>query len=134
MPNFNRVVLVGHLTRDPEVKTLPSGTTLAEFGIAVNRSWKIESGERKDKASFFDCKAFGKRGEVIAQYLKKGQALLVEGELEQERWEAKDGTKRSRVTINVTGFTFLAGKSQGERDEAPPAAEEPPPSGDDIPF
>lgn len=134
MPNFNRVILAGHLTRDPEVKTLPSGTTLAEFGIAVNRSWKTESGEKKDRASFFDCKAFGKRGEVIAQYVKKGQALLVEGELEQERWESKEGQKRSRVTINVTGFTFLAGRSQSEREDSPPPAEEPPPADDDIPF
>lgn len=112
VPSFNRVIIAGHATRDPELKTLPSGTTVCEFGLAANRKWK--SGEKSgEEVLFVDCAAFGRQGEVINQYVTKGKALLVEGRLKLDQWTDQSGGKRSKISIVVENFTFLSGDSEG---------------------
>ena len=111
---FSKVILVGNLTRDPELRATPSGTQVCSFGIAVNRVYRDASGANKENVSFFDCSAWGKQGETIAQYAKKGSAMLVSGRLEQRSWDDKaTGTKRSRVEIVLEDFNFLGGNVEG---------------------
>ena len=81
MPSFNKVILVGNLTRDPELRYTPSGKAIAKLGLAVNRSWKTESGETRDETTFVDVDAFGRQAEVLGQYLRKGRPVMVEGRL-----------------------------------------------------
>src|SRR5512138_1837499 len=98
MASFNQVILVGNLTRDPELRYTPKGTAIAEFGLAINRTWKDESGETKEEVTFVDINAFGRQAEVIGQYLKKGRPVLVEGRLKLDTWEDKQtNQKRSRL-------------------------------------
>ena len=106
---FSKVIIVGNITRDPELRTTPSGTQVCGFSVAVNRNYKDNSGEQKENVSFFDCSAWGKSGEIIAQYAKKGSGILVSGRLEQRSWEDKEGQKRSRVEIVVEDFNFIGG-------------------------
>lgn len=122
MSSFNRVILMGNLTRDPELKYIPSGTALCEFSLAVNRRWKDKDGNSKDEVSYLDCIAWARSAEVIAEHLRKGRPILVEGELRQERWTDNGGGNRSRVRINVERFQFIGPKG-GESDGPPPAAE-----------
>lgn len=118
MASFNRVILMGHLTRDPALSYLPSQTAVVEFGLAMNRKWKGQDGQQKEKACFVDCKAFGKRAETLNQYLHKGDPLLVEGRLDLDQWEGKDGQKRSKLKIVVDQFTFV-GKSEQQPAQQP---------------
>ena len=97
MANLNRVMLIGNLTRDPDVKVLPSGSTIAEFGLAINRSW-TQDGVKKEEATFIDVVMFGKVGEIAGKWLKKGKPVYVEGRLKLEQWE-KDGEKRSKLRV-----------------------------------
>ena len=97
MPNLNKVMLIGNLTRDPDVKVLPSGSTIAEFGMAINRSW-VQEGVKKEEATFVDVVMFGKVGEIAGKWLRKGKAVYVEGRLKLEQWE-KDGEKRSKLRV-----------------------------------
>ena len=90
MANFNKVILAGNLTRDPELRYTPKGMAIAHLGMAVNRTWKTETGESKEEATFVDIDAFGRQAEVIAQYVKKGRPLLVEGRLKLDQWEDKN--------------------------------------------
>lgn len=118
---FNKVILMGNLTRDPEVRTTPSGQSVASFGLAINRTWRGADGEQHENVSYIDCVAWGKTGEIIAQYVQKGRALLVSGRLEQRSWDDKEsGQKRSKVEVIVEDFNFVGG-GQGERggDNAP---------------
>jgi single-strand DNA-binding protein len=108
---FNKVTLMGNLTRDPEVRTTPSGQSVASFGLAVNRTWRGADGNQQESVSYIDCVAWGKTGEIIAQYVQKGRPLLVSGRLEQRSWE-KDGQKHSKVEVIVEDFNFVGG---GER-------------------
>ena len=110
---FSKVIIVGNVTRDPELRSTPSGTQVCSFSVAVNRSYKDGSGSQVDQVSFFDCSAWGKQGETIAQYVKKGSGILVSGRLEQRSWEDKDGQKRSRVEIVVEDFNFIGGGDGG---------------------
>ena len=111
---FSKAILVGNLTRDPELRATSSGTQVCSFGIAVNRVYRDASGANKENVSFFDCAAWGKQGETIAQYAKKGTAMLVSGRLEQRSWDDKaTGTKRSRVEIVLEDFNFLGGNVEG---------------------
>lgn len=112
MNNLNVVLVEGNLTRDPELKYLTSGTAVANFSIAVNRSWK-KDGEWVNEASFFDVVAWGKLGEVVAEYLKKGRGVRVVGSLKQDRWE-QDGAKRSRVKIQAERVEFLPARAPKE--------------------
>lgn len=103
---FNKVILMGNLTRDPEVRTTPNGQSVASFGLAVNRTWRGQDGSQQESVSFIDCVAWGKAGEIIAQYVQKGRPLLVSGRLEQRSWE-QDGQKRSKVEVVVEDFNFI---------------------------
>ncbi len=110
---FNKVILMGNLTRDPETRTTPSGQSVTQFGLAVNRTWKGSDGQQQEAVSFIDCVAWGKAGEIIAQYLSKGRAVLVSGRLDQRSWEDKEtGGKRSKVEVVVEDFNFV-GDGQG---------------------
>src|SRR3954470_11189120 len=111
MPGFNRVMLIGNLTRDPQVKRLPSNTTVADFGLAMNRRYRTQSGEEKEDVCFVDCAAFGKQADVIGQYCRKGKQLFVEGRLKYDTWDDKaGGGKRSKLSVIVENIQFLGGR------------------------
>jgi|ERR1035441_7744181 single-strand DNA-binding protein len=151
MANFNRVILAGNLTRDPELRYTPKGVAIAKMGMAINRSWKTETGETKEEVTFVDVDAFGRQAEVIGQYMKKGRPLLVEGRLKLDQWEDKNThQKQSKLKVVLESFSFIdsnRGDSPapaGARPAAAPAAaaEAPPPAEaaaaepeqDDVPF
>ena len=162
MANFNKVILAGNLTRDPELRYTPKGTAIASFGLAINRRWKSETGEMKEEVTFVDVDAFGRQAEVVAQYMKKGRPFLVEGRLKLDTWEDKNThQKQSKLKVILESFSFIDSKGpdagagggavpSGEparRPAAPakpPAAAataaapadngEPPPEEDDVPF
>ncbi len=146
MANFNRVILAGNLTRDPELRYTPKGTAIAKIGMAINRSWKNEAGEQQTEVTFVDVDAFGRQAEVIAQYLKKGRPVLVEGRLKLDQWEDKNTQqKQSKLKVVLESFSFLdskggdgGGASSGRPAAAAPSASSEPdgPGGedDDVPF
>ena len=105
---FNKVILMGNLTRDPETRQTPNGQSVTNFSLAVNRNWKGQDGQMQEQVSFIDCVAWGKTGEVIAQYMQKGRPILVDGRLDQRSWE-QDGQKRSKVEVVVENFNFVGG-------------------------
>lgn len=107
MANFNKVLLMGNITRDLDLKYLPSQTAVCEFGLAVNRTWTGQDGVRKEEVTFVDCTCFGKTAEILAKYKKKGDPLFVEGRLKLDQWEAQDGSKRSKMRVVVENFQFL---------------------------
>src|SRR5918992_3756056 len=114
MPSFNKVVLMGNLTRDPALKHLPSNLVVAEFGLAVNRRYKTATGEDKEEVAFVDCTAFGRQAETISQYCTKGKPIFVEGRLKFDTWDDKQGGgKRSKLTVVVENFQFLARAGEG---------------------
>ncbi len=116
MANFNKVLLMGNLTRDPQLSYLPSQTPVVEFGIATNRKFKKQDGTMGEDTCFVDCRTFGKQAETINTYLKKGNPIFVEGRLQYDQWQAPDGTKKSRLRIFVENFQFLPkGGSQGNQ-------------------
>ena len=113
--NINRVVLVGNLTRDPEMKHLPSGTALCSLRIAVNTRRKDESGQWTDKPNYFDVSVWGNQGESCAQYLAKGRPVAIDGRLEWREWEATDGSgKRQAVEIVADNVQFLGSRGDGD--------------------
>ena len=144
MANFNKVLLIGNLTRDPQLSYTPNQTAVVEFGLAVNRRWKGQDGENREETCFVDCQAFGRLAENINKYLTKGRPLFVEGRLTFNSWTAQDGTKRSKHRVTVENFQFLgggpaAGGGGAEREvsEKSPNAEAAGGEGaatDDIPF
>ena len=105
---FNKVVLMGNLTRDPETRQTPNGQSVTNFSLAISRTWKGQDGSNQEAVSFIDCVAWGRTGEVIAQYMQKGRPILVEGRLDQRSWE-QDGNKRSKVEVVVENFNFVGG-------------------------
>jgi single-strand DNA-binding protein len=114
MASVNKVILVGNLTRDPQLKYLPSQTAVVEFGLAMNRKFKAASGEDREEVCFVDCNAFGRTAEVINQYCQKGKLLYVEGRLKLDEWEDKQGGgKRSKLRVVVENFQFLGGRDGG---------------------
>lgn len=106
---FNKVILMGNLTRDVEVRTTSGGQNVANFSLAVTRSWRDQNGTQQDQTSFINCVAWGKPGEIIAQYVQKGAPLLVSGRLAQRSYEDKDGNKRQAVEVVVEDFNFVGG-------------------------
>jgi single-strand DNA-binding protein len=147
MASFNRVILAGNLTRDPELRYTPKGTAIARLGIACNRKWKSETGELKEEVTFVDVDAFGKQAETISQYLKKGRPILIEGRLRYDTWEDKQsGQKKSKLGVVLESFQFLDSGGRGEGGTpapsrptpAAPAPDggdaEPPAEHDDVPF
>ena len=108
MRGFSKAIITGNLTRDPELRTTSNGSNVCGFSVAVNRTYKDSSGEQKEDVSYIDCSAWGRLGEMINQYAKKGSGVLVSGRLDQRSWEDKnDGKKRSRVEIVVEDFNFI---------------------------
>lgn len=145
MASFNKVILAGNLTRDPQFSTLPSGTSVCEFGLACNRKWRGKDGNSNEEVTFVDIRAYARSAEVINQYMSKGSPILIEGRLKFDQWEGKDGGKRSKLYVIVENFQFLGSgggggrgkQSQGEYDSG--HSDEMPPVGamdnpDDIPF
>ncbi len=115
MPNFNKWIAAGFLTRDPEIRYLLNGTAVCSFTLAINRNWTAEGGEKKEEVSFFDCVAFGNVGAAIGQYVTKGDPLMVEARMKQETWVDKaTGNKRSSIKAIVESFQFLRTKQAGE--------------------
>ena len=110
MANYNKVILAGNLTRDPQLSYTPSQTPVVEFGMAINRRWRGQDGQQRDETCFVDCSAFGRTAEVINQYMKKGRPILVEGRLNFSSWEDKEGQKRSKLRVVVEQFQFLGGR------------------------
>tara|TARA_R110002072_G_scaffold228234_8_gene385179 strand:+ start:2760 stop:3218 length:459 start_codon:yes stop_codon:yes gene_type:complete len=108
--NFNKVILMGNLTRDIELRHTQGGMAIAKFGMAINRKTSSQSGEAKETTCFVDCTAFGKSAELLSQYVRKGSPLFVDGRLEFSTWEAKDGGgKRSKLEVVVENFQFMGG-------------------------
>jgi single-strand DNA-binding protein len=153
MAGFNKVILIGNLTRDPELRYTPKGTAVAKLGVAVNRQWKTDTGESREEVTFVDVDAFGRSAEVIGQYCKKGKPLMIEGRLKYDTWEDKQtNQKRSKLSVVLESFQFLgdgggnraggegapAGAAPARRPATsaePPAADsEGPPLDDDVPF
>lgn len=126
MSSFNRVLLMGNLVRDPELRVTLKGTAICQFGMAVNRTWKDESGQLREEVSFIDIEAWGKQGEVIAKYLTKGRPLFVEGRLKMDSWEDKtSGQRRTKLKVVLESFQFIGGRA----DSAPAPAAAPAPAG-----
>jgi single-strand DNA-binding protein len=117
--DINRVTLVGRLTRDPELRHLPSGTSVLQMGLAVNGRQKDEGGNWVDKPNFFDVKVFGNQAEMLAQHLSKGRRIGVDGRLDWSSWEAQDGTKRSKVEVVAQSVQFLDSRGAGEGEGQP---------------
>lgn len=133
MPSFNKVIMMGNLTRDPVLKYLPNNMACCEFGLATNHKRK----EGEDEVCFVDVTAFGKQGEAINQYLSKGKPVLIEGRLKYDTWTSQEGQKRSKHVVIMDRFSFVGSKddAKGVQHSAPtPAGEPPPPTGGQIPF
>lgn len=136
MSSFNKVLLMGNLTRDPASKQLAGGSSVTEFGIACNRKWKTPQGEEREEVAFIDVAAFGKTGELINQYFTKGKPIFIEGRLKYDQWEDKQGGgKRSKLSIVCESFQFIGGRDDAAAEDAParstqrPATRAPSPSG-----
>jgi len=155
MASYNRVILAGNLTRDPELRYTPKGTAVAKIGMAMNRVWKNEAGESKEEVTFVDVEAWGRQAEVIAQYMKKGRPFLVEGRLKLDQWEDKTTHQKvSKLKVVLESFSFVDSKGgdggggapseaprsrpasapAGAAAAAPAEPDGPPPEEDDVPF
>jgi single-strand DNA-binding protein len=148
MANYNKVILLGNLTRDPQLSYTPNQTAIVDFGLATNRKWTAQDGQKREDTCFVDCTAFGRPAETINKYCQKGKQLMVEGRLTFDSWQAQDGTKRSKLKVTVESFQFIGspGQAQGQapgqnnyQQQAPqsqPPQQAPPdaPANDDIPF
>ena len=122
MASLNKVFLIGNLTRDPELRVTPKGTAICQFGLAVNRQYKDDSGATRDETTFVDIEAWGKQGELVAKYLTKGSPAFVEGRLRLDQWEDKtSGQKRSRLKIVLDNVQFLGRPGGGGQPAAAPA-------------
>jgi single-strand DNA-binding protein len=152
MASFNKVILMGNLTRDPELRYTPKGTAIAKIGLAVNRNWTSESGEKKEEVTFVDVDVFGRTAENVGQYMRKGRPILVEGRLRLDQWDDKQtGQKKSKLGVVAETVQFLGsapGAGEGGAPAAPRAArpaaassapapesgDAEPPHDDDVPF
>jgi single-strand DNA-binding protein len=115
MANFNKVLLIGNLTRDIEIRSTQGGTQVAKFGMAINRKWTGANGQSSESTCFVDCTAFGKQADILAKYVRRGSPLFVEGRLDFSTWTAQDGSKRSKLAVVVENFQFLgAGQGAGQ--------------------
>jgi single-strand DNA-binding protein len=114
MPNYNKVLLMGRLTRDPEVKYTSGGTAIAKLSMAVNRNWTNKEGQKQEDTTFVDVDAFGRQAEVIGQYIKKGNPIFIEGNLRLDQWDDKQtGEKRSKLKVVLDRFEFIDSKGDG---------------------
>lgn len=113
MASFNKILLMGNLTRDPQLSYTPSQTAVVDFGLATNRKWTAQDGGQRDETCFVDCRAFGRMAENINKFFKKGRPIFVEGRLSFDSWTGQDGVKRSKHRVTVENFTFLPGAGGG---------------------
>lgn len=150
MASFNRVLLMGNMTRDPEVRYTPTGTAVADLGLAVNESYKNKAGEMVENTVFVDVVVWGRQAETAAEYLRKGSPVFVEGRLQLDQWESPQGEKRSKLRVRADRVQFLGGsRSESDSSSAPasatqaaPAPSHPTPQAaapdsfdeDDVPF
>lgn len=153
MGSLNKVLLIGNLTRDPDVRMMSNGRPVCNFGLALNRSYKDAEGNRKDETTFVDVESFGPRAEAVGRFFTKGRAIFIEGRLKLDQWESKEGEKRSALKVVLDSFEFVDSKQDGgstaprnTEQKAPPQTNEaqPKPSpapapesndlDDDVPF
>lgn len=142
MASYNKVILVGNLTRDPELKHIPSGAAVAEIGLAVNRTWFDKSAnEKREEVTFVDVTLWGRTAEVAAEYLSKGRPVLIEGRLQLQQWEDKEGQKRSKLkvvgeTLQMLGGREGGGGSRSNSSQPEPQWQDTEPSvrDEDVPF
>lgn len=131
MASFNKVILMGNLTRDPELRVTPKGTAVCQVGVAVNQSYRDKEGNTREETTFVDVDVFGRQAEVIAKYMSKGRPILIEGRLKLDSWETKEGDKRNKLKVVLENFQFVGGRGDGEgggsggggssfQDSAPP--------------
>jgi single-strand DNA-binding protein len=113
MASLNKVFLMGNMTRDPELRYTPSGQPVCEFGLAINREYTKSSGERVEDTCFVDVTMWGRRGEVISEYLSKGDPIFVEGRLQYDSWEGQDGRRRSKLKVTAVNFEFIGRGGSG---------------------
>ena len=139
MANFNKILLMGNLTRDPQLSYTPSQTAVVDFGLATNRRWTGQDGSQREETCFVDCRAFGRQAENINKYLSKGRLAFVEGRLTFDTWTAQDGTKRSRHRVTVENIQFMprtgaADGNQGAQSASTDSEVKQQRAEDDIPF
>lgn len=118
MANFNKVILIGNLTKDPEIRYTPNGTAVASFSIAINRRYK-QGEELKDEVCYIDIVVFGKQAESCGKYLSKGNGIIVDGRLQQRRWETEDGQKRSKHEVVAQSIRFLSKRDDSSKEGMP---------------
>lgn len=123
MPNFNRVILAGNLTRDPSLRYTPSGTAVCSFDLAINSFYKDAKGEKQEEALFVPITVWKRQAELCAEFLKKGRPALIEGRIKQERWFDKDNNKRQRLTVVATLIRFLGAPPKGDETPQPTETE-----------
>ena len=139
MASFNKVILMGNLTRDPEMSFTPTQTAVVDFGMAMNKTWTGKDGQKKEEVCFVDCVIFGKRGEAVNKYFKKGEPIMIEGRLSFESWAAQDGSKRSKLKVVADSFEFVGGQQKAaqepqQKDRPATGPDYDPNNPDDIPF
>ena len=117
--NFNRVLLMGNLTRDPELRQTPNGMAVANIGLAVNRRFRDSAGNNQEETTFIDCEAWGRTAEVMCQYLGKGRPVFVEGRLKLDQWQDKEGGNRSKLKVVIENFQFVDSRAEGGGGGAP---------------
>ncbi len=134
--DLNKVIIIGRFTKDPELRYTQGGTSICSFSVANNRTY-VSAGEKKEQVSFFNCVAWAKTGEVIAEYCKKGQRIGIEGRLQQRSWDDQEGNKRQTVEIVVDNFQFLSGPRESggnSQPDVPASSSQEPASNADNPF
>ena len=119
MASLNKVLLIGNLTRDPDVRMMSNGRPVCNFGLALNRSFKDAEGNRKDETTFVDVECFGPRAEAVGRFFTKGRAIFVEGRLKLDQWESKEGEKRSAIRVVLDNFEFVDSKQDGTQNRNP---------------
>ena len=117
MANYNKVLLLGNLTRDPQLSYTPNQTAVVDFGLATNRKWTAQDGNQREETCFIDCRAFGRQAENINKYLSKGRLVFIEGRLTFDTWTAQDGSKRSRHRVTVENSQFMPGTESINREQ-----------------
>lgn len=140
MPDFNLVVLVGRLTRDPELKYIPSGAAVASLSLAINSQWTGKDGSKRDKTVFIDVTAWNRQAETVAEHLKKGATVMIQGSIDMEQWETPDGQKRTKHKVTASKIQFMDRKVPLVMPDTDPVATDsaapaqPPESSEEIPF
>ena len=124
MASYNRVLLMGNLTRDPELRQTSSNNPVANIGLAVNRSYTTKSGERREEATFIDCEAWGRTAEVMSRYLKKGRPVFVDGRLKLDEWEDREGNRRHKLKVVIEQFQFINSNPNRSEDSNDDHSEE----------